>query len=293
MGNCLAIDLKYQVEAYSLLTKFKANNDPIVTGTNKTFAFSKIVLDDIVDQLYERLEDPSKINQGGANLCGPAAVIFCWLCKRPDLYVQYVLNVYERGEGRMGTLFVQPGKDCRNHELNSIRDVDWVALAALRDSENSRFDFDSEPNYLGAITMPDDVEKWFENIGFNVLESRTVAMCSEGYETLRKAALYYKEGCCVCLLVNATKIFGGPWWDLNLTANHWIVMTSEPKINGVSVLSIPSENGLLDKPIDFEVYTWGVRKYLQKWRNIVLEDFLDGFYGIIAAKYDENSVSSG
>ncbi len=286
MGYSLAIDMKYQVEAYSLINKFRAINDPIVTGVKNTFGFSQIEIYEVVEQLLKRVENPSTIDQGGVNLCGPAAVMFCWLCKRPDLYVQYVVNVYERGTGRMGSLFVRPGEDCRNHKPKKIASVDWIALAALRDSENSYLDIDSEPNYFGAVTMPDDIVKWFNNIGFKALEHRTAAMCNEGYETLRNAVLHLKEGCCVCLLVNATKLFGGDWWDLNLTANHWIVMTSEPKINGMSVLSLPSENGLLDKPVDIDVYTWGEIRSL----HMFLDDFLDGFYGFIAAQYDDNSA---
>jgi hypothetical protein len=280
MEYSLVTDLKYKLDANILVIQ-------LILRTDKT-AFMNIKLDDFINQLKERIENPYTINQGNASLCGPAAVMFCWLSKRPDLYTQYVISMYEKGSGKMGSLAITPGDDCKNYDPVTTPDVDWIALAALRDSENIFLDYDDEGDQLSGITMPGEVEKWLKNIGFHVVENNTALVFGEGYEVLRQAAGHFKEGRSVCLFVNARFLHGD---GLNLTADHWIVMTSEPIIDGNNISSLPSGEGLFDKKIDFNVFTWGP-KYsgrISQWQSITLNSFLDCFYGYIASEYDRNS----
>ena len=282
MGYSLGVDAKYKLQAVIHITQLRQRRG--------TVAFFNIVFEDFIKYLEERLDDPYSIDQKNASLCGPAAVMFCWLCKRPDLFTQYVINVYETGMGKMGDLVVTPGEDCRNYSPATIKGVDWVALAALRDSENTVFDYDDETDQVSGITLSGAIEKWFKNIGFNVVENNADARTVQGYEALRKAASHLVQGKCVCLLVNAKFLLGE---GFNIIANHWIVMTSEPKIDGKSISSLPNENSLLDKQINFTVYTWGLRwaiKIDQKNHTNTLKDFLDCFYGFVAAEYNDYSA---
>jgi hypothetical protein len=277
----LAQDAKYKLDALMLVTKF--------IGRNHKAAFMSINKNDFIEKLKERIDDPSTINQGATSLCGPAVVMFCWLYKRPDLYAQYVINVYESGVGKMGELAVKPGQDCRNYNPTTIRGIDWVALAALRDSENVLLDYDEESDQVSGITYPGEIEKWFNNIGFMVLENDTSLLMREGFSVLKKAACHFVHGKSVCLLVNKWFLDGD---GVKIAANHWVVMTSEPTIDGIKISSVSSEIDFLDKSIDFDVYTWGKQGAgsINKFRSNDLRDFLDCFHGFLAVEYNDHSL---
>src|SRR5262245_60700335 len=64
--------------------------------------FHRIDQKDIVDGLRERVQDPTKQKQGAAGLCCPAAFFYCVLNSKPELYVQYVIDLYTPGKARIG-----------------------------------------------------------------------------------------------------------------------------------------------------------------------------------------------
>src|SRR5262245_14600235 len=68
---------------------------------------------DVVAGLRERVNDPHKQNQGAASLCGPAAFFYCVLNYKPELYVQYVIDLFTTGKARIGSLKVEPSLPCR------------------------------------------------------------------------------------------------------------------------------------------------------------------------------------
>ena len=71
--------------------------------------FPRIAEADIVTGLHDRVVDPTKLNQGLAGLCGPAAFFYCVLNYKPELYVQYVIDLLTTGKARLGALEVKPG----------------------------------------------------------------------------------------------------------------------------------------------------------------------------------------
>ncbi|MEA5114057.1 MAG: hypothetical protein VB050_08505 [Geobacteraceae bacterium] len=146
---------------HSLKTKHP-DNQPVP-------GFPNLLSLNIAKELVDRVNDPESIDQKLSSLCGAASVMFCWLRKRPDLYVQYVINVCETGVGKMGDLSVRPGTDNRNYKnemlvipddkrkkpylVITIPAVDWIALAALTDSENAGLDYDSAGDQIPGITI--------------------------------------------------------------------------------------------------------------------------------------------
>jgi len=108
-------------------------------------AFPKIKRQDVADQLRRRIEKSSTIRQGNSSLCGPAVYIYSLAKRKPKQYVRYVIELYEQGEGGIGRLQVKPRMHCKNFDPatdQTIAAVDWIALAGLRDSENTP----SDPN---------------------------------------------------------------------------------------------------------------------------------------------------
>ncbi len=101
-------------------------------------AFKNLQRSSIAQGLRDRVNDPKKIDQNQGSLCGPAAFCYCLLNTRPHLFVAYVIDLYTDGVGRINDLVVRPGKGCREFASDSsqIADVDWIALASLRDKKN-------------------------------------------------------------------------------------------------------------------------------------------------------------
>ena len=93
-------------------------------------AFPNIPRTKVVGGLRLRLStDGAKfIAQKGSSLCGPAAVMFCVANRNPEMYAQYVMDLYDKGEAQFGTLTVKPGDACRNYDPKRIAPVDWIAL---------------------------------------------------------------------------------------------------------------------------------------------------------------------
>lgn len=275
---------------HSLKTKHP-DNQPVP-------GFPNLLSLNIAKELVDRVNQPKSIDQGDSSLCGAASVMFCWLSKRPDLYVQYVINVCETGVGKMGDLSVRPGTDNRNYknqrydeklEANviTIPSVDWIALAALTDSENAGLDYDSAADQIPGITFPRTVEKWFKNIGYYVTGNETNLVRHKGFAALREAAAHLKYGESVCLFINANIISKPKERGLNMTPNHWVVMESEPMIDGQSIFSFPDAAGLDKKTIDFKIFTWGGVSYIKDLyeQTVTVKEFLSCFYGFVSAEY--------
>ena len=122
----------------------------------------------VAKQLTERINNPHLIDQASASLCGPAALMYTLAHLKPDIYVQYVIDLYNKGQARLGTLEIKPSKDCRNYYprddrkvkyKDQISECDWIALASLRDSENKILEYDSARDKTSGITFPGQIKK--------------------------------------------------------------------------------------------------------------------------------------
>ena len=72
-------------------------------------------------------------------------------------------------------------------------------------------------------------------------------------------------------------------------ADHWIVMNGRLSINGQSGrqllkrgTAVNDDDALLKGKMDLQVFTWG--NDLWQLKNVPVADFLDYFYGFVAAK---------
>ena len=89
--------------------------------------------------------------------------------ERPLNFTRYAIAMYETGEARIGTLEVTAGSDLRAQSYRGLIPVmnpvvppaDWMVMSALRDSENTFFDFEGTPqeDYSGG-TSAGEVASW-------------------------------------------------------------------------------------------------------------------------------------
>jgi hypothetical protein len=257
-------------------------------------AFTNIERRKVAKQLRDRIENPSLINQGLSSLCGPAVFIYCLAKRKPKLYAKYIIDLYEKGEAKIGRLKVKPGMDCKNFDPIAeyeILEADWIALAGLRDSENDFFDYDNPNDQLPGITMPGDIAKWFAFSDFLAIRQNTNIFFDKSLYTLLQAHKKYISGACVCLFVGAHVLQGIP--NGRSPADHWVVLNSPISIDGKPVSKLVAQGkkvnqdeSLLSKKIQFSLYTWARDSYpVNKYDpGLTVGKFLDYFYGYVAAQ---------
>ena len=234
--------------------------------TSTKQAFPNIKRGDVEMGLQERLKDPKKIHQRNTSLCGCASLFYCLATSKPDLYAQYVVELYLNGKSTIGSLTVEPGEDCRKYgatRTSGIDPADWVALASLRDSENDAFDYQSPSNEAGGITMPGDLLDWFKDVGFGKDTNDTNLVFTKGIGTLRDANKKFGLKQNVCLFISA-KLLNDPTND-TMTADHWVVLQAPVTETGGKVST--------------EVYTWGSLRTI----DLPASTFCKNFYGYISA----------
>lgn len=110
--------------------------------------------EEVVDRLYMLVCDPTLIQQGCLNLCGPVVFFRIWLERDPVRAVKFVYDLYRNGKGSIGTprkyYVVEPSELLLRSDYYTIRSkavkdpkdftpaADWMMMSALRDSANDR-----------------------------------------------------------------------------------------------------------------------------------------------------------
>ncbi|MGK7286018.1 hypothetical protein ACSPAB_09960 [Buttiauxella agrestis] len=109
--------------------------------------FEKSIIEEQIKNRFNHITYP---NQNVGSLCGPAAFFYCLQMDRPDVYAQAAKDLWQFGKTKIGALEIAPGDGCR-HPAGDFYDtfgprilgLDWMTLAALRDSENRVLSFDT------------------------------------------------------------------------------------------------------------------------------------------------------
>lgn len=231
-------------------------------------AFPGINRADVATGLRDRIANPKRIDTSNINLCGPAAFFYCLLNDNPDLYTRYVIEMYNTGTSQLGTLTVSPGSDCRNHRPNpsNVAAVDWVALASLRDSENSVLDFDDDDTGAGGVTMPHSMVDWFTACGYQQIADTTSVWVLSSPSDFGTMGRFYLQGRWVCLFINDNLLYASSETDWSVIPNHWVVLTS----------AVPVADG----QTSFSVFSWG-RDYMI--RKAATDELRRNLYGFVAA----------
>lgn len=257
-------------------------------------AFSNLNRIDVAKELRQRIEEPHKIDQGQSSLCGPSVFIYCIAKRKPKVYAQYVIDLFEKGEASIGRLKIKPGRDCKNYQPptdSGMVGVDWIALAGLRDSENNAMDYDSYKDQVSGITLPGTVAKWFAFGDFIAVRNKTNKVFDKDLYMLLKAHQLYMCGAMVCLFVGANVLQGFP--KGKSPADHWVVLESGIRIDHKTVdpllgqgKKVNQDSSLLSKRIDFNIFTWGQGSYPvnRKKTDLTVGEFLDYYYGFVAAQ---------
>lgn len=243
--------------------------------------FSRILRARVAEGLLERIYNPAAINQSVSSLCGPAALLFDFATREPEEYVTYVISLYETGSGRIREIVVSPGSDVREYDPGTnVEASDWIALASLRDSENYFFDYQDADDEFAGITMPAELEDWFRKVGYAEVVNDTNVIGDEDEANVRRADSYFQKGYRVCFFIGANMLEKSTETTGSSLPDHWVVQTGS-----VSIVPAVVETGVA-MAISVHIYTWGEgRRRVPRTGILLLENFLDNYYGFVAAKY--------
>lgn len=232
--------------------------------------FARIARQDVVDGLRMRITDPTSQDQSAASLCGPAAFFYCVLDEMPHLYTQYVIDLYKTGEARIGSLHIKPSSGCRAYQPppSKIHPVDWIALASLRDSENTLLDYSSADDTAAGITMPHSLADWFRKIGWKGVHNITNVFFTKGRSEVNECMRYF-DTAHICLFINMQMLNPLKFADHSVSPNHWVVLTRNMNV----------QNG----GIKFGVYSWGKQLQIPNTGSYPLDGFYRNFYGYVSS----------
>jgi hypothetical protein len=233
--------------------------------------FPNISRQEVVDGLRARVNNPVTQNQNQSSLCGSAVLLFALLNDAPEVYVQYVIDLWTNGVGALGSVIVKPSKGCRNYKppADKIAPVDWIALASLRDSENTAWDYSSADDEASGITRPSVLTSWFTALNFRNLRNETNLFLTKGESDIDAANKLYSEGNWVCLLINANMLESPNTKSASLFPNHWVVLRSKIRFG---------------EGTPTRVYSWGKLMTIPDVGTMTASDFCKNFYGYVAAR---------
>jgi len=235
----------------------------------KEKGFARIARQDVVDGLRVRINDPSKVHQSAASLCGPAAFFYCVLEEMPHLYTQYVIDLYRTGEARLGGLHIKPSAGCRGYQPppSKIHPVDWIALASLRDSENTLLDYSSADDTAAGITMPHSLANWFSKLKWRGVRNDTNVYFLKGRSEVNDCIRNFSSSR-ICLFINMQMLDPFKFAHRSVFANHWVVLTKNMTVQ--------------NNTIKFGVYTWGSLLDIPRTGTYPLDAFYRNFYGYVS-----------
>ncbi len=253
---------KVQQSAREMVSQFQAR-----TGNP---AFVNIDRATVARSLVDRIESPSRIKQNASSLCGAMSLLYFVARASPALYVKYVIDLYESGEGSINKLKVKPGESVKNGRQSSEDPADWIASASLRDSENSFLPYNAPGKESAGITPSSDMVKWLKNVGAtNILDKTSYIHkgVDDGLNNLLTAGTTCSNAkSWVFLLIDAGVI--APIQKPAITQYHWVALLSaNVKKTGIRL----------------ELFTWGKKRIIPEVDHFMAPStFMKYYHGHIS-----------
>jgi len=200
----------------------------------------------LIESVKRRLDNPSRIQQASAPLCGPASIIFWYVVRWPYIYIHFAQSMFETGEytDDVSHFHVTSTVKHKNSEIKHDMDpADWMLLVALRTTANLILDVDQLGDLWG-VTTPGEMKTWTRDfLGFANADSNDVLL-GDQTEVLQKAERAVNspdsEGA-ASFLVDATVVEGTD--TVISLPNHWIAYISNLAIT--------------ETQVKFRAFTWG------------------------------------
>lgn len=285
-----------QQKALALIESYHANHPSL----KNSFKASTPTAQAYLMHLKTRIKEPEEINQNKTGLCGVVAFMYSIARNDPEAYVQYALELFEKGEASLGNFKVK-ATDKVACEALDLKDkfnmslVDYVTGASLRISENKK-PFQHNPanletGFFTPLTTPKELPKWFELAGYETkYTARKINKSADIYD-FNAAVAHFKRGDSVCLAVgwNLHERGGGDPYNALLGwvvgPDHWVVLTDVQKNRDSTIINLYSHGKIVS--ITLKEQLSEAEEKAQRHNNtkdiISWEQFLRHYYGYVAA----------
>lgn len=196
-------------------------------------------------------------DQGDASLCGPAVFFYILLKDRPDIYTEYIKNLWNDGVSYLGKFKIEPSKAVC-HPINyteksgktRISAIDWISMASLRDEDNIYLDYGSPDYQFSGLTMPSGIVKWMKALNSDVIYNK-MTLFSWARRNVLELSCLVGPGCHVVVLINHGLLLGGS----SGIPTHWVVWESNVIV--VSTQKPIDENTSDEELVDIKIFSWG------------------------------------
>jgi len=240
-------------------------------------AFKRLDRGTVASDLRARVNNPFLISQGTkAGVCGPSAVAFELLKARPFTYVLAATRLFELGFAIINKWEIKPDNDLLTAPCPAtVAQGDWVVLASIRDSENWFWDFHEDVSDDSANTTLREIEDWMKKAGYtDIKREEGLTNIFDKTKMFNNAlSLYSNDNYQVILRINASCI-DSEIPSAPIAGNHVVVLVGDykPPASKSDTVSIP-------------IYTWGQRLNIPRKGGLTYGQFLDQFFGYVAAKW--------
>lgn len=171
---------------------------------------------------------------------------------RPDVYAQAAQELWQYGKTKISELEIAPGEGCRHPSGDfynaygaTISGLDWITLAALRDTENTVLSYDSVDSPVAGITMWQTLTEWFEKAGYEKVFCN-VGPTQVGIQGINDLNQYADGNNKIVTLINEGLLEKN---DSILTVpSHWIVWNTPVKQD-------------VSGNISLRLFSWGDNNY--------------------------------
>jgi hypothetical protein len=231
----------------------------------------------LVLDMKNTVENPLLVDQGGENLCGPAAIVYELVKRDPIKYVRIVQQCYEQGKFQAKTKwYTNNNAGLYSETPDAITPADWIVMAVMRNASNTFFDFNTGDGFA-AITTWLDMQEWSREIlgfGFAVWNQASLnpllgapGTYKAPSDDIQIADRNFRAGGVSFLLVCGDSVETPATLPVPALPNHWIVYQGDLAVSGTGLthgykLNAYSWGGIhaLDfaSVEKFEAFLWGV-----------------------------------
>ena len=230
----------------------------------------------MLDDIRDNLAAPESVRQNSTPLCGPAAIVYELVRKRPERYVAICQELYETGQFRMGDKIVKPNaRLLGDRQHSSTSEADWMLLATMRDAENAVFKVRADASGLAmniaGITTPWEMKGWAKDLlGYQTVSFTSTFVYGE-FDAMREAQKAVRRGGVAFPMIHSDLVRSQrPTLDY---PDHWVVYTGGLDID--EGVWYKHDSGR----IKFDCFSW--RKI---WTvNVDEGAFEDGMFGVVIA----------
>lgn len=244
-GNMKDGDTSTKIKPRPFISKQHPLNDP-----KDPFTAAKVK-----KELENRLALKTFPHQRVSSLCGPATLFYCLLIDYPDMYKQAVAELWKDGKTTISQLNIKPfdarkARDLFNsNDTQTIKAIDWMTLAGLRDSWNSALCYDSPLKQVAGITTPGEIKDWFRLAGYRVKDTYYMPSVKNFIEINS----YVKNSKYHVISLLDSSIISTQAKGYFVYPNHWIVWTDMLRTNNKP---ITTDLAFSDN-VSFKLFSWG------------------------------------